>query len=194
MIEISLDAEPRDGAGKGVTRKLRAKNRVPAVLYGFGLEKAENLTVDPKAIAKTLRTAWGRNVLLTLNVPGKSLKVMCREVQLHPVSREVRHVDFVSPNPAKDVIVWVPLNVTGRSVGVQAGGKVRQPYKEVRIKTRPALIPSEIPIDVTNLDVGDSIMASQVNLGAGVTIVCDRDFAVVQVITPKGPAATDEKK
>lgn len=185
MIDITLEATPREGTGKGPNRRLRVQDRVPAVLYGHGIDQAHTVSVDPKEMLKVLRTAWGQNVLLTLNVGGRSHKVMCREVQRDPVSRKIRHVDFVSPNPEKDVTVWVPLNVTGRSVGVQAGGKLRQPYREIRLKTRPALIPAAVDVDITPLDIGQGIMASDLRLGEGVTVVYDRDFAVAQIVASK---------
>lgn len=192
MQDVTVVAEFRDGAGKSVTRKLRAKDRVPAVLYGHGVEKPVNVTVDPKEINKALRTAWGQNVLLTLQLDGKPTKAMCREVQRNPVTRAIRHVDFVSPNPKKDVTVWVPLNITGKSIGISTGGKLRQPYREIRVKTTPDKIPADVTVDITNLDQNMGIMASDLNLGEGVKVVYDRDFVVAKILAPKGTDA--EKK
>lgn len=184
--DFVLSANLRDGTGKSVTRKLRAAGTVPAVLYGHGVEKPTNLTVDPKELGKALRTAWGPNVILTLKAGGKDYTVMCRDVQRHPVSRAVRHVDFLAPNPAKEIIVWVPLNITGRSVGVQAGGKLRQPNKEIRIKTIPSKIPADVTVDITNLDIEQSILASNLSLGEGVKVVYDRDFVIAKILSSKG--------
>lgn len=192
MQDVIVVAQARDGAGKSVTRKLRAVGRVPAVIYGHGIEKPVNVTVDPKEMSKALRTSWGQNVLLTVQYEGKSHKAMCREVQRNPVTRAIRHVDFVSPNPKKDVIVWVPLNITGKSIGVSTGGKLRQPYREIRIKTTPDKIPADVTIDITNLDVNMTIMASELSLGDGVKVVYDRDFIVAKIFAPKGVEA--EKK
>lgn len=189
MQEVNVSAETRNGSGKGVNRKLRAIDRIPAVLYGHGVEKPINLTVDPKEMAKAIRTPWGVNVLLNLQHEGKTYKAMCREIQRNPVSRAIRHVDFVSPNPNKEIIVLVPLNITGKSIGISTGGKLRQPYREVRIKTTPAKIPSEITVDITNLDQNQGIMASDLNLGEGVKVVYDRDFVVAKILAPKGKDA-----
>lgn len=186
MQEVNVVAETRNGAGKGVNRKLRALDRVPAVLYGHGVETPINLTVDPKEMAKALRTPWGVNVLLNLQHGGKTYKAMCREIQRNPVSRAFRHIDFVSPNPNKEITVLVPLNITGKSIGISTGGKLRQPYREVRVKTTPAKIPSEITVDITNLDQNQGIMASDLNLGEGVKVVYDRDFVIAKILVPKG--------
>ncbi len=192
MQDVIVVAEARNGAGKSVTRKLRAVGRVPAVIYGHGIDTPVNVTVDPKEMAKAFRTPWGQNVLLTVQIDGKPHKAMCREVQRNPVTRAFRHVDFVSPNPKKEVTVLVPLNITGKSIGISTGGKLRQPYREVRIKTTPSKIPSEITVDITNLDQNMGIMASELNLGEGVKVVYDRDFVVAKILSPKGTDA--EKK
>jgi large subunit ribosomal protein L25 len=85
--------------------------------------------------------------------------------------------------------VWVPLNITGKSVGISTGGKLRQPYREVRVKTTPDKIPSEITVDITSLDLNDAIMASNLNLGDGVKVVYDRDFVIAKILAPKGKDA-----
>lgn len=192
MQDVIVVAEARNGAGKSVTRKLRAVGRVPAVIYGHGIETPVNVTVDPKEMGKALRTPWGQNVLLTVQIDGKPHKAMCREVQRNPVTRAIRHVDFVSPNPKKDVTVWVPLNITGKSIGISTGGKLRQPYREIRVKTTPEKIPADVTVDITNLDQNMGIMASDLNLGEGVKVVYDRDFVVAKILAPKGTDA--EKK
>ena len=186
---LSLNAELRNGTGKSVTRKLRVLDRVPAILYGHGVTTPINLTVDPKELGKTLRTKWGTNVILTLKADNKEYLVLCRDIQRHPVSRAIRHVDFLAANPNKDIVVWVPLNISGRSVGVQAGGKLRQPNKELRVKTVPSKVPAEVAVDITNLDIDQTIMASNLDLGEGVKVVYDRDFVIAKVLTPKGKDA-----
>lgn len=183
---LSLNAELRNGTGKSVTRKLRVLDRVPAILYGHGVTTPINLTVDPKELGKTLRTKWGTNVILTLKADNKEYLVLCRDIQRHPVSRAIRHVDFLAANPNKDIVVWVPLNISGRSVGVQAGGKLRQPNKELRVKTVPSKVPAEVAVDITNLDIDQTIMASNLDLGEGVKVVYDRDFVVAKIFAPKG--------
>lgn len=184
--DITLTAEIRNGAGKGVTRKLRAKGVVPAVVYGHGVEKPINVTVDPKELGKALKTAWGQNVVLTVKLGDTGYTAMCREVQRNPISRAIRHVDFVVPNPKKNVVVWVPLNITGKSIGMSTGGKLRQPYREIRLKTTPDKIPAEVTVDITSLDQNQAIMASDLRLGDGVTVVYDRDFVVAKILAPKG--------
>ncbi len=192
MSDYNLEALLRDGTGKGPNRRARAGGRLPAILYGHGIEKPINISVDPKETTKALKTAKGLNAVLQLTVEGKTYSVMSREVQRNVLTRAVIHVDFVSPNPTREVLANVPLSITGRSVGVAAGGKLRTPYREVRIKARPSDIPAVINVDITNLDRNQTIMASGLDLPSGVTVVFERDFIIAKIFENKGEKA-DEK-
>jgi len=194
MTDVTIKATKRDGQGKGPCRRTRAAGSVPAVLYGHKIEAAINIQIDPKEITRALKTPWGNNAIVTLEVEGAgSHRVMAREIQRHPVSRRVRHIDFVAPNPDREIITLVPLNVHGKSVGVTTGGKLRQPYREIRVKAKPHLLPAQIDVDITNLDKGETIMASHLALPEGVRVVYDNDYVIAKVFAPRGAKKDGEE-
>lgn len=187
MTDVTIKASKREGQGKGPARRARAAGLVPAVLYGHNVKEPINLQLDPKEVSRALKTPWGHNAIVNLEVEGVGThRVMAREIQRHPVSRLIRHVDFVAPNPEREIITLVPLNVFGKSIGVTTGGKLRQPYREIRVRAKPHLLPSEIPVDITNLDTGETIFASKLELPAGVKVVYDNDYVIAKVYAPRG--------
>lgn len=195
MEAIAITSTPREGRGKGDNRKLRAQGRIPAVAYGHGIEGAMALTLDPRELEKALQNPKGSNAIFSLDTgDGQTRPVLVRELQRHPVSRKVLHVDLVAPDLEREIVTIVPVRFTGRSVGVQAGGRMRTPYREVRLRGKPANIPAEVLIDITPLDQGDAVMASQMPLPEGVQPVFDRDFIVVKIIAPRGRKAEGEEK
>lgn len=189
MEAISISTERRDGTGKGVGRKLRAAGRVPAVLYGHGVAEPVNLTVDPKDLLKVFNSPKGLNAMIDLQLDGESRRVLVRDVQRHPASRQLLHVDFVAPDPARQIIADVPFAVTGSSPGVQAGGRLRTPVRSVRVRALPQNVPALIQGSVSSLDIGDSLMVTQLTMPEGVEPVFDRDYVVAKVVAPRGGGA-----
>ena len=183
----TITASTREGLGKEAARKVRNAGKIPAVFYGFGVENAVSISVDPQNIEKALGNPKGANGYFPLELDGteNANRVLIREIQRHPVSRRVLHVDLVAPNPEKEIVATVPLRFEGRSVGVSMGGRMRKPYREVQVRALPDQMPGEILIDITPLDQGDSITASQLNLESG-AVVYDRDYVIVKVVAPRG--------
>jgi len=193
MELIPLSCSPREGRGKQAARQLRAAGQIPAVVYGHGIDETLSVAVDPKALKAALENPKGYNALLEVNVGDASKHVvLVREVQRHPVSRKFLHVDFVAPDLEASLISDVPVRTTGKSVGIITGGRLQTPYREVRLLCKPADIPTEILVDISSLDHGDSIMASEMSLPDGVTAVFDRDYVVTKVLKPRG--RTDEEE
>lgn len=186
MESIALSCSLRDGRGKGPNRRLRNEERLPAVVYGHGFEQAVPVTLCPRELAKALENPKGYNALFTLDVNGKSVQGFVREVQRKPSTRQITHVDIVVPDLDKPMVADVPVKTSGRAIGVQTGGKLAQTFRTVKVKARPADIPAIIDIDVTALDHGQAVMASQMPLPEGVKPVFDHDFAVVKILAPHG--------
>lgn len=187
MEAISITTRRRDGTRKGFNRKLRAQGRIPAVLYGHGIEKPVNLELDPRDLQKVFQHPKGANALIELQVDGDgSHQVLMREVQRHAVSRRVLHVDFVAPDPQKHVVVEVPLRITGRSPGVLAGGRLRTPYRSIKVRALPAAVPAEAVVDISSLRIGQTLSVTDVQLPEGVEAVYDRPFVVAKVAAPRG--------
>lgn len=187
---LSLTSTTRDSRGKGAARRLRAAGSIPSVLYGHGIDAPVAVTLDPRALDKALENPKGTNALLDVQVDGGSThRVFARQIQRDAVSRRILHVDLVAPDLTKPVLFTVPVVFSGRSIGVQTGGRMRTPYRELKLRSRPEDVPASIAIDVTPLDHNDQIMASQLPLPEGVEVVYDRDLLVVRVAAPRGKKA-----
>jgi large subunit ribosomal protein L25 len=183
--EYSIVAEERIGTGKGANRKLRATGRIPAVVYGRG-KPARQLTLDPSPLAKMLRASHsGINTLIDLKVGPQETVVLVREIQRDPVSGRWIHADLFEVDLQKTIEVRVPLHIVGKPKGVENGGILDHPLREVEIECLPRAIPDSVEVDVSDLDVGDSIHVRDLALPEGATMLSDGDLAVASVVVPK---------
>jgi large subunit ribosomal protein L25 len=183
MAEYELKAEKRDQAGKGAARKLRALGRVPAVLYGPQLDPLR-LTVDSLQLWHALHTDAGTNVLISLAVDGDTYLTMPREVQRDIVKGTLLHVDFLRIRRDVAIEVEVPIHLTGESVGVSEGGVIEHHLWELRIECLPANVPESVQADVTNLNVGDSLHVSDLQVPQHLTVLTPEEETIVSVVPP----------
>ena len=172
--------------GKNEARRLRASGRIPAVVYG-GKDGGKPIAVDPKMLAKILRTEQGANTLIALNVPGAGdARVLVREYQLDPVTHELLHADFY--RVAMDKLIRVPVTVVpqGEPKGVkQQGGVLDIVHRQIEIECLPADIPNNIEVDVRELMVGQSIRVKDVATNPKWKAVTDPETMLLHVIIPK---------
>src|SRR5213075_3117814 len=178
--QLTLPAEARNRAGKGASRALRRDGRVPAVVYG---DKQEPLSVhvEEKLLAKMLSTGHFMNSVIMVEVGGKPNRTLPKDVQFHPVSSRPIHVDFLRIGEHTKVTVGVPVRFDNdeESPGLKRGGVLNVVQHELEIVCDAASIPNEIHIDLTGLEIGDSIHIGQVTLPEGVTPAnLDEDFTV----------------
>lgn len=190
MAQAELNVEIRENTGKGVARKLRAAGMVPAVVYGKGMEPTA-ITVEPKALEQAIATEAGWNTLLTLKgaqeVEGKV--VVLKELELHPIRREMICADFHAIDLQKKVHFMVPVHTVGTSEGQKLGGSLQIIRKELEVICLPTAVPQSIDIDVTALNIGDVVHVDDVVAPEGVEIPHDVNFTV---ITVKGHKAEEE--
>jgi len=183
--EYSIVAEERSGTGKGANRKLRATGRIPAVVYGRG-KATRHVTLDPTALGKLLhRSGSGINTLVDLEIGGAETVVLVREIQREPVGGRWLHADLYEVDLQQKIQVSVPLHIVGRPMGVENGGILDHPLREVEIECLPRAIPDSVEVDVSSLDVGDSIHVRDLALPEGATMLSDPDLAVASVVLPK---------
>lgn len=183
MEQQSLNVELRNGTGKGVTRKLRAQGKLPGVLYGLG--KSAAITVDPRVVHSVLLNPEGRNRVLTLKGSGVDGKhALVKDYQVDPVSRALVHVDFLEIDITKKIEVTVKLNFTGKSAGVAEGGVLNIVGREIAVRCLPNAIPGHIDVDVTSLNIGDSIHLDQLTLPEGIEKVSHINPTLVTVVPP----------
>ena len=184
--QLTLSAEARDRAGKGASRELRREGRVPAVVYG-GKEEPTTIHVEEKALVKALGTGHFMNSIVMVEVGGKKIRTLPKDVAFHPVTDRPLHVDFF--RLAKDATVNVAVPVIfeneEKSPGLKKGGVLNVVRHELELVCDADKIPDQNIIDVTGLEVGDSIHISAVTLPAGATsAITDRDFTIATIVAP----------
>ena len=199
MADNELAVEVRDGVGKGVARKLRAQNRIPAVFYGKG-KAGVSLSLDPARLEKLLHaSSAGLNTLIDLDVKNRQdlagTTVIVKELQREPIRGALMHADFYEVDLTKTIEVSVPIHVVGTPVGVSLnGGILDMALREIDIECLPRAIPSAIEVDVSALDVGESLHIRDLVIPPGVTVLSDIDLSVVSVVLPaveEEPAAAE---
>ena len=187
MAELtSLAAEPREGVGKGASRSLRRAGRVPGVIYG---DKApqEMISLETRELRRVLQSARFFSTLCNLQVNGEAVRVLPREVQLHPVTDEPLHVDFVRVGRGATIAVTIPVVFAHEDIsrGLKRGGVLNIVRRELELLCPADAIPGEIVVDLSDADIGDSLHISQVTLPAGVRpAIADRDFTIATISAP----------
>jgi large subunit ribosomal protein L25 len=183
---LTLPAETRERAGKGASRALRREGRVPAVIYG-GKEEPQSIHVEAKLLMQQLDTGHFMNSIVMIEIDGKTVRTLPKDVAFHPVKDRPLHVDFLrlAKNAKVDVSVPVLFINEDASPGLKKGGVLNVVRHELELVCDADNIPSEIEIDVTGRDVGDSIHISHVKLPAGAeSAITDRDFTIATVVAP----------
>lgn len=184
QTEQKLQAEVREGTGKGVARKLRQSGRVPAVLYGHGSD-AVSLSVDSKELYRLLHTGAGSNVLVDVVVDGADHLAMPREIQRDAIRGSFWHVDFLEVSRDQTIAVDVPIHVVGESVGVKQGGVLEHHLWDLHVECLPGDVPEGIEVDISALEVGDSLKVSDLAVPSGVTVLTGADESVLAVVVPQ---------
>ncbi|HKQ98796.1 MAG TPA: 50S ribosomal protein L25 [Candidatus Polarisedimenticolia bacterium] len=181
MNEMVVDVERREAAGKNVARRLRRAGRIPAVLYGTGKDPV-SLTVDPRRLVDVLRSHAGQNTIFQLNLAGTDQRrhVMIREYQVDPVGGQLIHADFVRIEMDTAIEVEVPVVLKGEAAGVKLdGGILEIVIRQVRISCLPSNIPDGLPVDISEMKIGDHRSVSDLVKSDKVTILSDPNGILV---------------
>ncbi len=181
--EIIFEAETRQATGRGAARALRRAGKVPAVLYSKKL-KPISFALELKELSKEYLKGAFQSKLVEIKLDGKSYHALARDLQLHPVSDQIEHADFLQVDESSRIAVEVPIKIVGaqKSRGIKMGGTLNMVRHTVELLCSPANIPTKITVDVSNATIGDSIHISQVDLPEGVTpTITDRDFTLVTI-------------
>lgn len=190
MAIISVNAASRVPSRKGGARKLRARGQVPAVVYGGGSDSVP-LAINPRDLELGFASTKNPNTLVELKFDdGASRTCMVKDVQRHPLSQAIEHVDFHEISRDQKVALEIPVVLTGRAAGTRVGGSLTQLRRSVTVLISPFDAPATIEVDVTPLGVGQSMRVSQVVAPAGGSILFDRDFAVAEVQGTRESAET----
>jgi large subunit ribosomal protein L25 len=191
MKSVPLNAFPRTLSRRGGVKKLRATGRVPAVIYGRQA-KAQSLEVMAKEMSDLIHHSLSENVLVDLAVKDDARPkrlALVQEVQHHPLSGEVLHVDLHEVAEDEKVTINVPLETVGEAAGVKTGGGVLEHVLfKIKVRALPKDLPEQIVVDVTSLELGKSIHLGDIKEPAGVEILGDKKVSVISVALPKTEA------
>ncbi len=168
----SLNADIRTQSGKGAARKLRAAGKVPCTIYGPDGAPV-SASVDPELLVEIFDQSKDRNTVVELTLNGAKVPCLVREAQRHPLTREIQHVDFYRVAADRDVEVVVPLLHDGKPAGAINGGRIRVIRRSINVRCKPSAIPTSLTVDVSPLDVGQSVKASDIPLPKGVALAYD---------------------
>ncbi len=184
--QVKLKAEPRSNIGRSGVNKLRARGFIPAVIYG-GKDKPQPLQVAARDVNAMMSQASGENVLVELEIAGEapSRTALVQEVQHSPVKGDIRHVDFHAISMDEMIQAEVPLEPVGTPVGVKTfGGLLEQSLRVLAIECLPTDLPDRITVDVSQMNIGDSIHVRDVQLPSGVTPKVQSDLTAFSVVAP----------
>jgi large subunit ribosomal protein L25 len=184
--DITIPAEPREGRGKNEARRLRVKGQTPGVLYGAG-EDAVAVAVSPREVNRILRSATGHNTIFNLQInSGDSTPVMLTDWQRDPVKDTLLHVDLKRIDLTKRIAIKVPIHMIGDAKGVKLqGGLLEAITREIEIECLPDEIPDMFTIDVTELNLGQSLRASDVPMVGSMVLLSAPDQVLAHVIALK---------
>jgi len=176
-----LNVDIRKEHGTSAARRARLQNKVPAVVYHSGVE-ATPLSVDKISLNKALRTG---QMIFEVNVEDKNQFVLVKEIQYHPVTDEIIHIDFQKVKEDEKISLEVAIRSTGEAQGVKLGGLLVQMLNSVTIKCKPAEIPEFLEIDVTAMEMNTNLFVKDITLPEDVEMITAEDIAVVSVQEPK---------
>jgi large subunit ribosomal protein L25 len=199
MSIFELEAESRSDMGKGASRRLRRDGKVPAIMYG-GDENPQSITFSHSEILKRLDHEAFYSHILTVNVDGKASKAVLRDMQRHPSKPVIMHMDFQRVDENKPIRVHVPLHFIGEDVapGVKTGGgMVSHELMEVELEVLPHNLPEFIEVDISALNIGDSLHLTDLNLPESGSLVElargeGHDQPVVSIHARRGGGETEE--
>lgn len=193
--DVMLEAKPREERGKGAARRLRAAGKVPAVVYGGDADPV-TVTLDAQEAFRLFQSISVDNTIVSLTLDGEDqpVQTLVREIQTDPLRPDLLHVDFYRIQEGMEVEVDVPVHLNGVPEGVKAqGGILQQVIHDLPVRCMPNLIPETYEIDVTALEMGDSIHVDELPVEEGITILLDAERTVCSVVAPKALEVEEEE-
>lgn len=181
MSELTIEVQKREKTGKGANRRARSGGRIPAVVYGGGKESV-SIEIDRKSMLDLMKKAGSENPIYLLKLGDSQRHAMIREVQTHPISRQVVHIDFQRVMMDQKVHVKVPVELMGVPYGVKNQGAVLDfVTREIEVECLPGDIPGHLELDVTGLHANQHAEARDIKLPEGVTLIDSEDKVIASV-------------
>ena len=193
-METSLIATVRENSGSAQSRRSRGEGNIPAVVYGLGMDPV-SVEIDAREFTNALKTEAGSNVIFNLEIGKEKYTALAREIQKHVYRNEFLHVDFVQVDLSQTVDADVQINFTGIPMGVkEEGGVVQTVNSTITITALPTNIPTSLDLDISELNVGDNLAATDVDLPEGVELANDEDDSILVTITIPRAAVEEEEE
>ena len=186
MELIELNAVNRTDSGKGQARTLRREGRLPAVLYGPNTDPVM-LSINLSELEDITKGGSAGQAILSISVKGekKPRTAMIKDLQVSPLSRDYLHIDFYEVDMQQKINVMVPVTTTGKCIGIEMGGMTQLIRRELEVLCLPGEIPEYIEIDITDLNIGDSVHVEDVKLEGDIEIPHDVDFTILTILSGK---------
>jgi len=181
MNTFQLSGLPRTATGKKATKADRTAGNIPCVAYGRS--GADHFTVTPSDVRKLVFT--GAFNVVELTVDGTTQKAILKDVQYHPTTEAIEHIDFVKVEDGHPVKVEIPLRTRGVSEGVKGGGRLVQSVRKVKVKTDPSNLVDELFVDISKLQLGDAIRVRDIEVPEGIQIMANGAVPVAMVEIPR---------
>jgi large subunit ribosomal protein L25 len=181
---VTLQAKSRTDTGKGAARTLRRQGYIPGVIYGHG-EQTRACQVERKQVEKLLTSGSSESTIIDLKLEdGATSAVLIREVQVHPFRSEVLHIDFLAVRKGEKVKLEVPVRLVGLSPGVKEGGIMEHLRHDVEIRCIPSKIPEALDLEISEMDIGDSVTVADLEVPEDVEILTDAAATIASVVPP----------
>lgn len=194
MAELSLEVARREETGKGVARRLRQTGKIPAVVYG-GHKESVAIAVDRKTVSELIqKSEHGVRSIFLLKMSGTDQQrhAMIKEIHINPINRHMTHIDFVRVIMTEALKVTIPVHVTGIAAGVKVGGGILEfQVRELHVECLPNAIPDSIDVDVTSLNVHDSVRISDLKVPEGVKVLDDPERVIISVALPRAEVSAE---
>lgn len=186
-MDVKINATVRQTGKQSVLTDLRTEGKVPGTYYGKKIDPV-TIFVDDHELREAMHTGAGSNVMVDLIIDDPSVKgkqtVMIKDLQKNPITGAILHVDFVKVSMSEEIHATIPVTVIGDSAGVKVGGVLQHPTRELNVKCLPGNMPEHYEIDVTALEIGDSIHVKDLKHIEGVEILNDLDEILVSIVPP----------
>ena len=193
-METNLIATVRENSGSAQSRRSRGVGNIPAIVYGLGMDPI-SVEIDAREFTNALKTEAGSNVIFNLEIGKEKFTALAREIQKHVYKNEFLHVDFIQVDLTQTVDADVQVNFTGIPMGVkEEGGVVQTVNSTISITALPTNIPASLELDISELNVGDNLAATDVALPEGVELANDEDNSILITITIPRAAVEEEEE
>ena len=183
-MNVKIKAQKREKGKKSDLKNLRKKGFIPAIIYGEGKEGTK-VTLQSSEFNSVYKKTIGEMSLFDIDIEGEKTLTIIREKQIHPVSREIIHVDFVELHKGKPITLNVPIRFVGEPIGVKDGGVLDVLHRHLEVSCLPKDLPEVVELNVENLKIGETIHLFNLDLDSSLTLKLPDDAAIVAVRTPK---------